>query len=185
MGDYASAQHYYDEARSAAHDAQNVELVTYILCAMSQLAVSQGKPRVGIDHAAAAAVWAKQAHSPLAEAYAANVTVRSYVADNQPDRCRETLDQEYTALQGARTDKPRASYWYFYNESFYWSTASRCALKLQQPESALNAMDQSLPGTAAEILDDEIRAVLCPDKITTEEDCRAGGPPSGPTHHAV
>jgi FO synthase len=27
----------------------------------------------------------------------------------------------------------------------------------------------SLPGTAAEILDDEIRAVLCPDKINTEE----------------
>jgi len=32
---------------------------------------------------------------------------------------------------------------------------------------------RSLPGTAAEILDDEIRAVLCPDKITTDEwlDC--------------
>ncbi|MFP5489618.1 MAG: 5-amino-6-(D-ribitylamino)uracil--L-tyrosine 4-hydroxyphenyl transferase CofH, partial [Acidimicrobiia bacterium] len=28
---------------------------------------------------------------------------------------------------------------------------------------------KSLPGTAAEILDDDIRAVLCPDKITTEE----------------
>ncbi|MEL6891114.1 MAG: 7,8-didemethyl-8-hydroxy-5-deazariboflavin synthase, partial [Actinomycetota bacterium] len=27
----------------------------------------------------------------------------------------------------------------------------------------------SLPGTAAEILDDEIRAVLCPDKVDTEE----------------
>ncbi|MGH9179194.1 MAG: 5-amino-6-(D-ribitylamino)uracil--L-tyrosine 4-hydroxyphenyl transferase CofH [Acidimicrobiales bacterium] len=28
---------------------------------------------------------------------------------------------------------------------------------------------KSLPGTAAEILDDEVRAVLCPDKIDTEE----------------
>ena len=28
---------------------------------------------------------------------------------------------------------------------------------------------RTLPGTAAEILDDEIRAVLCPDKITTDE----------------
>ena len=27
----------------------------------------------------------------------------------------------------------------------------------------------SLPGTAAEILDDEVRAVLCPDKVTTEQ----------------
>ena len=33
----------------------------------------------------------------------------------------------------------------------------------------------SLPGTAAEILDDEVRAALCPDKITTDEwlDCHA------------
>jgi FO synthase len=28
---------------------------------------------------------------------------------------------------------------------------------------------RSLPGTAAEILDDDIRAILCPDKITTDE----------------
>ncbi len=28
---------------------------------------------------------------------------------------------------------------------------------------------RSLPGTAAEILDDEVRAVICPDKITTAE----------------
>ncbi|HEY2762870.1 MAG TPA: 5-amino-6-(D-ribitylamino)uracil--L-tyrosine 4-hydroxyphenyl transferase CofH [Pseudonocardiaceae bacterium] len=28
---------------------------------------------------------------------------------------------------------------------------------------------KTLPGTAAEILDDEVRALLCPDKITTEE----------------
>src|SRR5213079_2218097 len=27
----------------------------------------------------------------------------------------------------------------------------------------------SLPGTAAEILDDEVRAVLCPDKVTTDQ----------------
>jgi FO synthase len=32
---------------------------------------------------------------------------------------------------------------------------------------------RSLPGTAAEVLDDDVRAVLCPDKITTQEwlDC--------------
>jgi FO synthase len=28
---------------------------------------------------------------------------------------------------------------------------------------------KTLPGTAAEILDDDVRAVLCPDKITTDE----------------
>ncbi|MGH3775886.1 MAG: hypothetical protein ACRDRR_09135 [Pseudonocardiaceae bacterium] len=144
MGDYPSAQHYYDDARSAAHDAQNVELVTYILCTMSHLATWQGKPRVGIDHAVAAAVWADQAHSSLARAYAADVAVRAYVADNQPDKCRETLDQEYAALQAAREDEPRAAWWYFYDESFYWRTEGECALKLQRPDAAMTALDKSL-----------------------------------------
>ncbi|MGH3942359.1 MAG: hypothetical protein ACRDTG_27815 [Pseudonocardiaceae bacterium] len=144
MGDYTSAQHYYDDARSAAHDAHNIELVTYILCTMSHLATWQGKPRVGIDHAAAAAVWAKQTHSPIAEAYAADVAVRAYVADNQPDKCRETLDQEYSALQAARTDEPLPTWWYFYNESFYWTTEGKSALKLGRPEVAMKALDKSL-----------------------------------------
>jgi FO synthase len=30
---------------------------------------------------------------------------------------------------------------------------------------------KTLPGTAAEILDDDIRALICPDKITTEQWC--------------
>lgn len=144
MGDYSSAQHYYDDARSAAHDAENVELVTYILCTMSHLATWQGKPLVGIYHAVAAAVWAEQAHSPLAEAYAADVAVRAYVADNRPDKCRELLDREYAAQQTARTDKPTAAWWYFYDESFYWRTEGECALKLRRPDAAITAFDKSL-----------------------------------------
>jgi tetratricopeptide (TPR) repeat protein len=144
MGDYRSAQHYYDEARSAAHDAENVELVTYILCTMSHLATWQGKPRVGIDHAVAAAVWADQTHSSLARAYAADVAVRAYAADNQPHKCRETLDGEYAALQEARADEPTASWWYFYDESFYWGTESECSLKLRRPDAAMDALDKSL-----------------------------------------
>jgi hypothetical protein len=143
MGDYHGAQHYYEDARSAAHDAQNVELVTYILCTMSHLATWQGKPRVGIDHAVAANVWADQAKSPLARAYAADVAVRAYVADNQPDKFRETLDREYAALQAARGE-PRAAWWYFYDESFYWRTEGECALKLQRPDAAMSALDKSL-----------------------------------------
>jgi hypothetical protein len=144
MGDYQSAQHYYDDARSAAHDAQNAELVTYILCTMSHLATWQGKPRVGIDYAVAAGVWADQTDSPLARAYAADVAVRAYAADNQPDKCRQTLDREYVALQAARVDEPRAAWWYFYDESFYWGTEGECALKLHCPDAAMSALDKSL-----------------------------------------
>jgi FO synthase len=48
------------------------------------------------------------------------------------------------------------------------------ARRLGEPlESYLRRLQEAglrtLPGTAAEILDDEVRAVLCPDKITTDE----------------
>jgi hypothetical protein len=143
MGDYRSAEKYYDEARSAAHDAENVELATYILCTMSHLATWRGKPRVGLDHAVAAAALAQRT-SPLAGAYAADVAVRAYVADNQPAKCRETLDREYSLLTAVSPDATVSSWWYFYGKSFYWSTHGQCSLKLHEPEDALRALDESL-----------------------------------------
>ena len=45
----------------------------------------------------------------------------------------------------------------------------------------------SLPGTAAEILDDDVRAILCPDKITTDEwlDCHAAAHEIGLTSNVT
>lgn len=91
------------------------------------------------------------------------------MADNQPDKCRKTLNEEYAALQ-ARIDEPPAPYWYFYNESFYWSTASRCALKLQQPEAALNAMDQSLTLVDPVNLHDRIFHMLFRAKVRIQQE---------------
>jgi hypothetical protein len=143
-GDYGSAQHYYDDARAVAHDAHNVELVTYVLCTMSHLATWQGRPRVGIDHAVAAQMWAAQSQSPRAEAYAADIAARAFAADHQTDNTRSALDAEGAALAGCQPDAPEPSWWYFYDESFYWSTMSECALHLGQPEVALAAAGQSI-----------------------------------------
>ncbi|MFI9641376.1 hypothetical protein ACIG87_15150 [Micromonospora sp. NPDC051925] len=145
MGDYPAAQAFYDDARTAAHEARAVELVTYVLCTMSHLATWQGKPRVGIDHAAAAAAWAEQSDSPHARAYAADVAVRAFTADGQADRSKDALEREYTALQGTAFGQgPRKSWWYFYDESFYWSTNAQNALRFQAPDKVLTAIDRSL-----------------------------------------
>jgi tetratricopeptide (TPR) repeat protein len=145
MGDYGSAQRFYDDARAAAHEARAVELVTYILCTMSHLATWQGKPRVGIDHAVAAAAWAEQSGSPYARAYAADVAVRALTADGQADRSRDTLDREYAALQTVLTDEgPHRSWWYFYDESFFWSTSAQNALKFHNVDRVLAATDKAL-----------------------------------------
>jgi FO synthase len=51
-----------------------------------------------------------------------------------------------------------------------WHGATSLRLPLAEYLAGLKAAGLgSLPGTAAEILDDEVRAVLCPDKITTAQ----------------
>jgi FO synthase len=51
-----------------------------------------------------------------------------------------------------------------------WNGAATLGLPLRDYLARLKAAGlSSLPGTAAEILDDEVRAVICPDKITTAQ----------------
>jgi FO synthase len=51
-----------------------------------------------------------------------------------------------------------------------WQGAATLGLELEPYLERLRSLGLgSLPGTAAEILDDEVRAVICPDKVTTEQ----------------
>ncbi len=51
-----------------------------------------------------------------------------------------------------------------------WQGAETLGLPLEDYLSMLRDLGLgSLPGTAAEILDDEVRAVICPDKVSTEQ----------------
>ncbi len=51
-----------------------------------------------------------------------------------------------------------------------WQGAATLGLPLEEYLERLRSLGLgSLPGTAAEILDDEVRAVICPDKVSTEQ----------------
>jgi FO synthase len=51
-----------------------------------------------------------------------------------------------------------------------WQGASTLGLPLEEFLAALRDVGlASLPGTAAEVLDDEVRRVICPDKVTTAQ----------------
>ena len=51
-----------------------------------------------------------------------------------------------------------------------WQGAETLGLSLEDYLARLHSLGLgSLPGTAAEILDDEVRAVICPDKVSTDQ----------------
>lgn len=143
LSDYRSAEYYYNDARTTAHEAGATELASYVLCTMSHLATWQGRPRVGIDHALAAAAWAERSGSPQARGYAADVAVRAFIADNQQTAAREALDTERDAVMATRPQEPVGSWWYFYDESFYWRTECEYALKFGDAGAAHQAIDTS------------------------------------------
>jgi hypothetical protein len=146
IGDYRAAQYYYDDARTAAHDAENVELVTYVLSTMSQLATWQGKPRVGIDHAIAAQAWATQSDSHMARAYSADVAARAFAAAGDASKARAALETERaSAAEIWKSGEPLASWWYFYDQSYYWAIRSEVSLGLNDPADALHASATALP----------------------------------------
>ncbi len=144
LGDHKAAWYYYDDARSAAYRAGNNDLVAYTLAAASQLAVSCHRPSHAIEHAQAALVAGRASGSTYAIAYAADIAARAHAAAGQVGRCQTALDREQDALAQIGADTPRASWWYFYDRSFYWGTESECALKLNMPVNASDAAGRAL-----------------------------------------
>jgi hypothetical protein len=144
LGDNGAARYYYDDARSAAYQAGNADLVTYVLSASSQLAATQGSSRDAVDHAHAAQHAARSSHSPFAVAYAADVAARAYAGAGQVGRCQAALDRERAALADIEPQTPRSPWWYFYDRSFYWGTESECALRLGMSVDASDAAGRSL-----------------------------------------
>jgi tetratricopeptide (TPR) repeat protein len=144
LNDFDSAEYFYEDARALAHEAENVELGTSVLVAMSRFAVWQGKPRVGMDYAVAARQWADGTGDLRVRAwtYAAGIA-RAYAADGQRDACLAALDTAHTALGKADEYVPNC-YITNYYDGIHASFCGECHLELGDAPRAVDYAQRSL-----------------------------------------
>jgi hypothetical protein len=144
LNDFESAWYYYEQARTAAHDAQDTELGALVLCHMSHLATWQHHPRVGIDHALAAQGWTVQTPDPLLHAFGHDVAARAYAMEGERDSCLAELDRAERSVRVSEDHGvPRKSLAYFYSRGQLDATRSHCHLQMGDPALAATV------GTAA------------------------------------
>jgi hypothetical protein len=143
LNDFDSAGYFYEDARALAHEAQNIELSASVLFNMSRLAVWQGKPRVGIDHAVAARQWADHTDDMRSRAWTAVGAGRAYAADGQRDACLAALDAAETALGRAGDQVPGYNAIH-YDEGVHTSFCGECHLELRDAERAADYAQRSL-----------------------------------------
>lgn len=141
LGDYEGAWFYYEQARSAAHEARDNALAAQVLCNMSHLATWQGAPRTGIDHAVAAQGWAEHTGDLLLKAYAHQVAARAYAAAGQATALRELERAE--AFIGA-ADTSAGSVVHFNNRAQLATDRSECYLSLGNLVQAASAARDAL-----------------------------------------
>ncbi|MGH3564515.1 MAG: hypothetical protein ACRDRH_00490 [Pseudonocardia sp.] len=99
LNDDTSTAGYYEDARMLAHEAGNIELAAKALAFMSGLTTSQGKPRIGIDHAVAAQQWASRSGDMRLRALCADEAAQAYAADGQREACLAALDTAAAACE--------------------------------------------------------------------------------------
>jgi transcriptional regulator with XRE-family HTH domain len=142
LRDFDSASYYYEQARTAAHAAENTDLSIFVLCNMSHLATWRGQPRVGIDHAVAAQGWARETDDLLLRAYVADVAARAYAAIGNQRACFEALSSIPDGL-GTTAHTPATSLVYFYGRGQYAITRGQCMLQLGDARGAIRAVQES------------------------------------------
>ncbi|GII60568.1 hypothetical protein Skr01_06530 [Sphaerisporangium krabiense] len=147
LNDFRGADHYYAQARDAAHQADDDAMCGMVLANWSQLATWRGDPRLGVEHALGALAWGRRAGSKLLTAYACDVGARAYAAvvrrsakaERRKDhtRCFRSVDQAERELHGADAGDPGARLVPFYGQGQYLSTKTGCLLDTGDPVKAL------------------------------------------------
>ncbi|WP_433723861.1 helix-turn-helix domain-containing protein [Nocardia sp. CA-129566] len=145
MGDLASACKFYEEARTAAHEARDVKLAAFTLSHLSHLALWWGHPRLAVDHATAALNWARQTDDRLLVADAAEMAARAYAEIGEKTACLAILDENSAAMaDSVGPHQPVSSLAYFYGPGLGAAARSHCMRRLGDSTKAEAAAQESL-----------------------------------------
>jgi transcriptional regulator with XRE-family HTH domain len=144
LKDLDGAWYYYEQARTAAHEAQNNVLAAAILCQMSLLAAWERKPRVAIDHAIAAQGWANRTDDAPLRAFAHQMAARAYALDADDTTSRSHGRAELERAVAAMADDTTDSIMYFNGRALLLSDHSKFFLQVGDPITAAGKAQEAL-----------------------------------------
>jgi hypothetical protein len=146
-GDIAGAEHFYSQARRAAHDADDDLMTSYILAQWSHLATWNGEPRQGVEYSLGAFTWAKRAGSAALMSYANDVGARAYAGllhrqnsrtrSKDHGRCRTALAASRANLADSTAEDPGRDLVAFFTPNMLDLTRALCHLDMREPDQAI------------------------------------------------
>lgn len=143
LNDLDNARLYHEQARAAAHDADNIELGIYALCEWSYTESWRGRAATGIDLAAVAQSLVSKTEDPLMQVGAAQRAATAYAFDGQYTACMVELEKAQDGLASIGR-VPAESPMYFFNEGYLTSHRSECLLRLGKPQEAAASANAGL-----------------------------------------
>jgi DNA-binding XRE family transcriptional regulator len=133
---YYDSMRYYEQARTAAHNAGSVELGIYALCEWSYTESWPGQAPTGLDLAAAAQSLVSKVEDPLMRVGVAQRAATAYAFDGRYNECMVECERAQTSLVAAAGSASGESPGYFYNDGYLASHRSECLLRLGKPQEA-------------------------------------------------
>lgn len=143
-GEYPTAQRLYHLARDKAHEAEDDDLAAYMLAGLSQLAIWQRKPRVAMDHAAAATSWIQGTEDRQLAVYVHLRMAEASAIAGKARACRDALDAAERTMDGVHPGHPADSRAYYVGPAFFDSYVGGCLTLIGEASEAVAASRRAI-----------------------------------------
>ncbi|WP_405159810.1 helix-turn-helix domain-containing protein [Nocardia sp. NBC_01499] len=135
-GHYDEARTEYKQARDVAEEAGDPALCALVLCNWSLLETRDGKPGLGLDHAAAGRYWGQRAGDPMLMAYSTDMAAEAYTRQGERRLCLSAIEDAHNLVTSTRYS-PTPSH--VYDAALNAGFRSECLIKLGVAEAAVPA----------------------------------------------